>query len=147
MKSRGKAGKSGVIGILFGAIGALGFVTPAPAAAQAHHDRGHAEHRERARVERWHGDIRRFHEHDLARWHGGHWAQARHGGRFGWWWIVGPTWYFYPSPVYPYPDPYLPPAAVAAPSQYWYFCRDPQGYYPYVPQCRVAWQAVPPSPQ
>lgn len=145
-------GRARLISMVCGVLGAIWFAAPAPVAAQGHHDRGRGEHRERGHAERWHGDIRRFHQYDLARWHGGHWARARHGGRFGWWWVVGPTWYFYPAPVYPYPDPYLPPVAlaspqVAAPSQYWYFCRDPQGYYPYVPQCRGPWQPVPPSPQ
>jgi hypothetical protein len=62
------------------------------------------------------------------------------------------VWYFYPAPVYPYPDPYLPPGAVAppvsgpalgSPQQYWYYCANPAGYYPYVPQCGTTWQAVP----
>jgi hypothetical protein len=58
--------------------------------------------------------------------------------------------YFYPTPVYPYPDPYLPPAAVPSPppaeTQYWYYCPDPAGYYPYVPQCRTGWEQVPATP-
>jgi hypothetical protein len=28
-------------------------------------------------------------------------------------------------------------------SQYWYYCHDPAGYYPYVTRCSVAWQPVP----
>ncbi len=112
--------------------------------AMADHGRDH--HREH-----WRGDIHRFHEHDWARWHGGHWAHARHGGRAGWWWVIGPTWYWYPSPVYPYPDPYQPPVVAAppaapAPPQYWYYCANPQGYYPYVPQCGGPWQKVPANP-
>jgi hypothetical protein len=23
----------------------------------------------------------------------------------GWWWVIGPAWYLYPAPIYPYPDP------------------------------------------
>lgn len=114
-------------------------------AAAADHGRG--------RGERWHGDIRHFHEHDLGRWHGGHWVHGRHAGRAGWWWVVGPTWYWYQAPVYPYPDPYhppmvssAPPPRMAAPPQYWYYCANPPGYYPYVPQCFVNWQQVPASP-
>ena len=38
---------------------------------------------------------------------------GRHGGRGGWWWVVGDAWYYYPQPVYPYPDPYTPPVVVA----------------------------------
>jgi len=109
-------------------------------------DRGHA----RGHVERWHGDIHRFRERDLGRWRGGHWYRGPHAGRLGWWWIVAGAWYFYPTPVYPYPDPYLPPAAVPSPpsaeTNYWYYCPDPAGYYPYVPQCRTDWEQVPATP-
>lgn len=90
----------------------------------------------------WRGDIGRFHEHDLGHWRSGHWFHGKGGARFGWWWIVGPYWYFYPAPVYPYPDPFVPPIAGALTPGYWYYCADPPGYYPYVPQCWVEWQAV-----
>lgn len=39
-------------------------------------------------------------------------------------------------------------AALASPgevTQYWYYCSDPAGYYPYVGQCSTAWQPVPAS--
>jgi hypothetical protein len=26
----------------------------------------------------------------------------------GWWWVIGPAWYLYPAPIYPYPDPDAP---------------------------------------
>jgi len=93
----------------------------------------------------WHGDIRRFHERDLMRWNRGHWQRGRHDGRFGWWWVVGPSWYFYPAPVYPVPDPYRPPVVdspAGPPGPVWYYCNNPAGYYPYVPECRH-WQLVP----
>jgi len=61
-----------------------------------------------------HGDVHRFREQDLRRWQGGHWVHDRHAGRLGWWWVVGGVWYFYPAPVYPYPDPYVPPDGGAA---------------------------------
>lgn len=92
-----------------------------------------------------HHDIHQFREHDLARWRAGAWHHGFHDGRSGWWWVVGGVWYFYPAPVYPYPDPYGPPGVVGVgPS--WYYCANPQGYYPYVPQCLVPWQAVPSEP-
>jgi hypothetical protein len=116
---------------------------PALAADHGHQPRGH-----------WRGDIRHFHEHDFVRWHGGHWIHGRHAGRPGWWWVVGTIWYWYPTPVYPYPDPYQPPpaAAIAPPSsavtpQYWYYCADPEGYYPYIPECSVNWQPVRATPR
>lgn len=117
-------------------------------------DRDHERHRDagRGHSERWRGDIGHFHQYDLGRWRGGRWYKGRHAGRIGWWWIVAGAWYFYPAPVYPYPDPYLPPLvtppptpAAAAP-QYWYYCPAPAGYYPYVPQCSTDWQPVPATP-
>lgn len=70
-------------------------------------------------------------------------------------------WPYYPQP-YPYPYYSYPPVVVAPspppvyveqgsssspPSQqYWYFCGDPQGYYPYVQQCPSGWQQVTPQP-
>ena len=30
-------------------------------------------------------------------------------------------------------------------AQYWYYCSDPAGYYPFVAQCNTGWQAVPAS--
>ena len=51
------------------------------------------------------------HAVDGDRWVSGRWLHGDHLGRVGWWWIVGDGWYFYPSPVYPYPHPYayVPP--------------------------------------
>ena len=102
----------------------------APALAQ-YHDRGWHDH-----------DIHRFHDHDFARWRGGHWVHSWHGGRFGWWWTVGPDWYYYPRAVYPYPDPYTPPYAAPG-ARAWYYCPPAQSYYPYVATCPVPWQPVP----
>jgi hypothetical protein len=118
--------------------------------------RGMAEIRGRREEGRWwqHGDIRRFHEGDLEQWRAGRWVHGRHVGRLGWWWVVGGVWYFYPAPVYPYPDPYLPPTVMASPlppgqppAQYWYYCPSLKAYYPYVPNCPEAWmQVVPQAP-
>ena len=105
----------------------------------------------------WHGDIHRFNEHDWHVWRGGHWYHGPHVGRIGWWWVVGGVWYFYPAPMYPYPNPYEPPpswivspptaiAPPAPPAQFWYYCEDAKGYYPYVPTCPGGWQQVPATP-
>ncbi len=112
--------------------------------------RGH-----RAEMPPWRGDISRFHEHDWGVWRAGHWAHARHGGRMGWWWIVGSSWYFYPSPVYPYPSPWEPPpvelvsppvGVAPPPTPYWYYCESARGYYPYVPTCPGGWVPQPATP-
>ncbi len=119
----------------------------APVFAQPHDER------------HWHGDIAHFHEHDWALWRGGHWVHGWHDGRLGWWWLAGGAWYFYPAPVYPYPNPYEPPVTVAlvpgapvsaAPPapvpRTWYYCDAAKGYYPYVATCPGGWQQVPANP-
>jgi hypothetical protein len=118
-----------------------GLVAGTAPAALAQHDHGH-DHGG------WHGDIHHFHDHDFGVWRGGRWFHGDHGGRPGWWWVVGPTWYYYPAPVYPYPDPYVPPVVTAPPPApaTWYYCDNPPGYYPYVPQCTVPWRPVPVPP-
>jgi len=117
----------------------LGMTVSVPALADPHGDN------------HWHGDIHHFHEYDMNRWRGGHWSVSPHDGRHGWWWIVGGEWYYYPVPVYPYPDPFVPPTVVVQqPAQvqtsYWY-CQNPPGYYPYVAGCFVQWQSVPEAVQ
>lgn len=137
-------------------LAVMSVFTLAQANSYADEHRGDARHQHRGA---WHGDIRHFHERDMDRWRGGRWYHGRHEGHNAWWWIAGGIWYSYPRPVYPYPDPYLPPvvvvpqppAAVAPPgppatTQYWYYCPDPAGYYPYIPQCLTDWQKVPASP-
>jgi hypothetical protein len=97
-------------------------------------------------------------------WRQGRWVHGWHGPRYGWWWTVGSSWYLYPRPIYPYPA-YAPPPVVddyydypppqdyaegyaggADPNpqrpQYWYFCQNPEGYYPYVQDCDN-WQQEP----
>ena len=111
----------------------------------------------------WHGD---FHPHDIDRWHGGHWYHGVWGDRLGWYWIIGSTYYYYPTPVYPYPDPYIPsevmvqqtvpsvPVATPAPapapapqtSAVWYYCEASKTYYPYVKECPAGWKTVPATP-
>ena len=67
-------------------------------------------------------------------------------------------WYWAPPPVY-YP---VAPVVVSPPAPTtwversdvvpegaasWYFCRESNGYYPYVKQCPGGWQRVPAQPQ
>jgi len=138
-----KSGCRGLVALAGAVIGAMAFVQPSWA------DRDDW---------RWRGHIERFHEHDWDLWREGRWRHEFHDGRWGWWWIVGPTWYFYPEPVYPYPNPYEPPVAVIVqpaparpaapppPPQNWYYCEGARGYYPYVPACPGGWRAVPATP-
>lgn len=79
---------------------------------------------------------------------GGIWVGPGYWGPGPWW---GPPYpYPYPAPpviiqqapVYVDPQPVAPPQAPV----YWYYCQNPQGYYPYVKQCPGGWmQVVPPS--
>jgi len=108
---------------------------------------------------RWHhGDIRHFEIQDRVRWNRGYWRHTTFEGRFGRWWVVGPSWYFYSRPTYPYPDPYRPTMVIelekttqqsppsAPPSQNWYYCEASKDYYPYVPSCPSGWKIVPVTP-
>lgn len=94
--------------------------------------------------------------------HRGYWHHGFRDGRWGWWWVVGPTWTYYARPVYPeptrvivqqaVPTVVLPPQPVAsAPTvtsapQYWYYCEPTQTYYPYVSTCSAPWTPVPATP-
>jgi hypothetical protein len=72
-----------------------------------------------------------------------------------------PAYYPAPQPVYVQPTVYasqaymMPPVPVAqmasAPSpvaqqQWWYYCKKPLGYYPYVQTCPTGWTPVSPVP-
>lgn len=85
--------------------------------------------------------------------------------------FIDPWAVFYPWSYYPYGYPAYAPVIVtqpAAPTVYveqdqaqqaapqsvaparsadWYYCRKPEGYYPYVRNCSEAWQRVPSQPQ
>jgi len=94
---------------------------------------------------------------------GGFIGPGFYGGGFG-----GPGFYggygfgnpfFYPPPYYAYPPvvvaPATPPVYVqqesAVPVQpqtnYWYYCRNPDGYYPYIRECPNGWLQVVPQPR
>jgi hypothetical protein len=56
---------------------------------------------------------------------------------------------YYYEPVLPLPAP--PPVYIeqgappGPPAQFWYYCNNPSGYYPYVKECRTPWRAVSPE--
>ncbi|MFL6571404.1 MAG: hypothetical protein ACJ8G4_06610 [Burkholderiales bacterium] len=89
-------------------------------------------------------------------WHGH--SRVIVGFNFGY--PVYAPWYYYPPPAYYYPPAvYAPPApttyversdvaeeAPAQPPATWYFCRESNGYYPYVKQCPGGWMRVPAQP-
>ena len=93
-----------------------------------------------------------------AAWRGGFWGpRVFIGPTFGFgvyapYWVPPPV-YYAPPPVvvqqgYAAPPAQQAPAAMAPPaaSGNWYYCNNPQGYYPYVRQCNGQWQTVPANP-
>jgi hypothetical protein len=108
--------------------------------------------------------------------HSGHWGGYYGGYRgvypgfglyFGAPWYGYGVWPGYYAGVYPYgyyPYPYAPyrvydaaptvyvepemsAAPAVEPANFWYYCTNPAGYYPYVQNCSLPWmKVVPPSP-
>lgn len=90
-----------------------------------------------------------------------------HGGHYGvQLWLgpglFGPYYPYYPYysyyPYYPYypsppvviqqqPQEYIvKPVPQQTEQAYWYYCQDPEGYYPYVQRCSSGWTKVLPTP-
>jgi len=89
--------------------------------------------------------------------HPGRWRHHDGGARIYW----RGSFVVIPWQVYPYyaAPPVIiqqqPPPVYVQPEQaednYWYYCPDPQGYYPYIRDCESGWMkvvpdATPPSP-
>jgi len=73
----------------------------------------------------------------------------------GWW--GAPYGYGYPGYGYPYynsppvvirqePVEYVHQPAPQPEQQYWYYCPEPQGYYPNLKKCPSGWMKVLPAP-
>jgi hypothetical protein len=78
--------------------------------------------------------------------------------------VYPPAWSVWPPPVYAPPAVVVPPPVVLTPppvyvergdvagaetppaAGYWYWCADPQGWYPELTECPVGWQPVLPRP-
>jgi hypothetical protein len=64
--------------------------------------------------------------------------------------VVGPPWYPYgyyaapPTVIQQEPQTYVHPEQPQ--ENYWYYCQNPQGYYPYVQSCPGGWMKVVPQP-
>lgn len=78
-------------------------------------------------------------------------------GRYGGYGYGGYPYYSYPYYSYPpavvtvpiAPPVYIqqtPPVVQQNPFGYWYYCNNPEGYYPYIKQCPSGWQQVEPTP-
>ena len=92
--------------------------------------------------------------------HGGHFGHGGHvgvgffvGGPFWdpWWWGPAyPSYPYYPSRtviIRQQPATYSQQPSQADKPAYWYFCTDPEGYYPYVKHCPEGWLKVLPTPE
>jgi len=92
--------------------------------------------------EHWRGGDYRsggFQAHGDKDWRRGHWERREHGGRFGWWWVVGSTLYPFGYPVYPYP------AGPTGGGYAVYYCPSLQAYFPDVSSCPLGWELVSPG--
>ncbi len=84
-------------------------------------------------------------------WHGG-WHHGFWGPRFFWGpsIVIGSPWYPYgyygysapPVVIEQQPQTYVQPQSPQ--ENYWYYCQNPQGYYPYVQNCPGGWMKVVP---
>jgi len=85
--------------------------------------------------------------------HGGNYGHSSFGFYFG-----APLYPYYSYPYY-YPPSIItvpatppvyiqqsPPAAQQNTPGYWYYCTNPEGYYPYIKECPNGWQQVEPVP-
>jgi hypothetical protein len=151
------------VALLAGA--ALSLSIPASAADRDHHRAraghghghrvvvGHGPRRHVVRFKRFgHGPVLKLSVGERARWRVGRWWHGRRHGRVGWWWLTGGIWYWYPERVGVYPSEISTTAVYDyAPEgrsdDSWYYCNDPQGYYPYVQSCNSDWKPVPIQPQ
>lgn len=137
-------------------LGALAFAVPAAAAPPGGGGTPHAQGSP-------HGDSHHDFHHDH-----GHFGHDHFGFGFGFWdpwwgWDPAAYWdypypYYYPYDYPPYPGYYAPAPAPptpgqaptqangAAPPQFWYYCDNPQGYYPYVQNCSMTWKQVAATP-
>ena len=88
--------------------------------------------------------------------HGHHHSRGHVGVVIGAPLYWGSGWYGDPYYGYPYSYRYRPYVVVPEPPVYiergvtpasalWYFCGNPEGYYPYVTQCSMPWRTVTPQ--
>jgi hypothetical protein len=112
---------------------AVAILCVSPLLAQAQRSYGHHGH--------WGG-----HAHGWGG-HPAHWNFGFYWGGPLWGWPWGPYGYYPPPPVYvpQQPPVYVQPQEPQEPA-YWYYCQDPQGYYPYVQNCPGGWMKVVPNP-
>ena len=80
---------------------------------------------------------------------GHHRGHYHRGPRYFWSGSIVIPWYPYsyhaPPPVIIQKEPQVYVQPEQAEENYWYYCPDPQGYYPYIRQCEGGWMKVVPD--
>lgn len=106
----------------------------------AHYKYGHGRGHGRGQHGRWRHHYYRGHRHR---------EHYHRGSRYFWsgsivipWY---PYWYQAPPPVIIQKEPRVYVQPEQAEDNYWYYCPDPQGYYPYIRQCAGGWMKVVPD--
>jgi hypothetical protein len=96
-----------------------------------------------------------YHHPGWGHGHGYYWGFGFYGAAWPWFY---PGYYGYVVPVLPdnlYSDTAAPveyvqmnpaPTPANTPINTWYYCENPQGYYPYVKACAGSWKQVPAEP-
>ena len=81
--------------------------------------------------------------------HGGHFRVGVWLGPGLWWPNYYPYYPYYPAPpvvVQEPPETYIQQPPADQEPDYWYYCPEPKGYYPYVKKCPKGWmKVIPPS--
>jgi hypothetical protein len=84
-----------------------------------------------------------------AGWHGHYRGWGGPGIYWGGPVVVGPPWYpygYYPqAPTVVQQTPVYVAPQQEEDSNYWYYCMNPKGYYPYVTSCPSGWMKVVPD--
>jgi hypothetical protein len=79
------------------------------------------------------------------------WGGSRYWGPRVYWGgsiVLGPWYpyrYYAPPPVVIQEPPQVYAQPEQAEASYWYYCRNPEGYYPYVKACPEGWMKVVPD--
>jgi hypothetical protein len=94
--------------------------------------------------------------HYPVRHESGRWVHDHHGGRLGWWWVVGSSWRFFSRPYVvheprtviveqpPVTIVQAPPVPASAPvpAPVLYYCKSTGTYYPDTMTCPGGWSVV-----
>jgi hypothetical protein len=135
---------------------ALAFLVGSVFCTNAWADRGGPHHDRHGHHGLHQGQHHGHHGHHRGHHRGHHHSRGHVGVVIGAPLYWGSGWHGDPYYGYPYSYRYRPPVVVPEPPVYiergvtpasalWYFCGNPEGYYPYVKQCSMPWRTVTPQ--